>query len=304
MRKIIIALAAIAAFTFVSCSKEEQQQIETPSNNEINLNITVGNLDGGADTKAIKKGWAAGDKINVYFDATDLRIAPHLILTYDGEKWTAGALNYSGSIPANGRLFYFYEGHNDLSKYETSSTPYLGVVFRPSLKKYVVNPKVWPTLTETAREQPLLYVHDEETPVNYSFDSESNTLTATLDSWKSMTKVQVVVTGLEKDNASNYALYLKGCNLADSYKSYSDRFDESGTRGGFTLGISNDDGVAFYLNKPSKDGWSNNYTFYLYDTTNQSEKFYDVGSKKISTGKNTVYGIKVDVSQFSPVDNS
>ena len=82
MKRIIIAFAAIAAaFSLVSCNKE---QIEAPST-ELKLNIKVANLDGSADTKAVKTGWVAGDKLNIWFDETNYT-NPDLVIKYDGSE--------------------------------------------------------------------------------------------------------------------------------------------------------------------------------------------------------------------------
>lgn len=99
MKRIIIAFAAIAAaFSLVSCNKE---QIEAPST-ELKLNIKVANLDGSADTKAVKTAWVAGDKLNIWFDETNYT-NPDLVIKYDGSEWKKDATaSVSGKEPAAG----------------------------------------------------------------------------------------------------------------------------------------------------------------------------------------------------------
>ena len=64
----IIIAAAFAAMLSASCSKS----IETPAapspGESIILYLSIAGFDGAGDTKAVKKGWVDGDKINLWFD--------------------------------------------------------------------------------------------------------------------------------------------------------------------------------------------------------------------------------------------
>lgn len=89
MKKVfsVLAAAAVAALGILSCSKEQMAET-TPSEEGIQLNITVAEFDGTADaeTKAVKKGWAKGDKLNIWYDE-NISQNPDLVIAYDGSKW-------------------------------------------------------------------------------------------------------------------------------------------------------------------------------------------------------------------------
>ena len=276
MKKIAIAFAAlIAAFGFSSCNKE---QIETPST-DIKLNIKVANLDDeSADTKAIKTDWANGDKINIWFDQTSYA-NPDLVLTFDGANWNAGTLNKTPN--ANGNLIVLYEGYNDWSKY-THTSDYL----YPTT--YDDSPFIY--------AQPIAYKNNGS--ISYTYDAGANTLTANLNSWSPLTKIQVVVTNLDPANASNYALketnmmrgvaYLGGSLIAYSNSSV----------GGYTLGVSNGDGVAFYFFGHNNGSDVANWTFTLKDYAAGTEKTYSVSDKALPTSSTRIKGVKLSAENF------
>ena len=125
MKRISIIIAsAFAAMLSASCSKS----IETPAapspGEGIILDLSIAGFDGAGDTKAVKTGWAAGDKLNLWFDnwnytAQANNPIPDLVITYDGSKWTAGALAAGRSLRPSGKFTVLYEGFNDLTKYDS-----------------------------------------------------------------------------------------------------------------------------------------------------------------------------------------
>ena len=93
------------------------------------LDLNILGFEGAGDTKAVKKGWVKGDKLNLWFDDWNYteqanNPTPDLVITYDGTKWTAGKLAAGRSLKSSGKFSVMYEGFNDLSKYKTSF--YLG----------------------------------------------------------------------------------------------------------------------------------------------------------------------------------
>ena len=121
----IIIAAALAAMLSASCSKS----IETPAapspGESIILDLNIAGFDGAGDTKAVKTGWAAGDKLNLWFDdwnytAQANNPIPDLVITYDGSKWDARALAAGRSLKPSGKFSVVYEGFNNLSGYMSS----------------------------------------------------------------------------------------------------------------------------------------------------------------------------------------
>ena len=112
----------MAAFFFASCNKEEIPVTEAvpeevqPAKPTIIFNITVGDFD--PETRAAKKNWVEGDKINIWFDGNRGR-TPDLILTRIDNQWVAGELREGVELIASGgRLAAVYESLNDLAQYK------------------------------------------------------------------------------------------------------------------------------------------------------------------------------------------
>ena len=86
MKKTVLFLGCIALFV-ASCNKIEN--VEEPvqdSSRHLKVNIKVNN----AETRSVKTGWAAGDKIYVAFDVCfQEEISSYLTLTYTGTSWTS-----------------------------------------------------------------------------------------------------------------------------------------------------------------------------------------------------------------------
>ncbi len=84
------------------------------------LDLDIAGFEGAGDTKAVKKGWVAGDKLNLWFDDWNYNErtnnpTPDLVITYDGSNWTAGELATGRSLKPSGKFSVLYEGGNDLS---------------------------------------------------------------------------------------------------------------------------------------------------------------------------------------------
>lgn len=274
MKKTILFIAAaFAAFCFTSCEKE---QMENPSEG-IRFNITVGSLDG-ADTKAVKTSWTEGDRLNIWFDETNYA-APDLVLTYDGTKWAAGEL---GKTPnASGRLIVLYEGYNDWSKYSHTSA-YMNPrtdAFAGAVNGY-------------AYAQHMAFTNDSAIAYTY----ESNTLTANLNSWKSLTQIQVVISGLDSSKASSYALKEQNMSRGVVYFSSASITTSMTTMKGCTLGIPNEDGVAFYFTGSHYNPSSR--TFTLLDLATMQEATYSVTGKTLDISTSKMACVKIAASKF------
>ncbi len=77
---------AAGALMAASCNKTDNP---APQEEGIKLNLTI--AGSGADTKAAKKAWAAGDKLNIWFGAlAGEQTVADLIITYNGSEWQAG----------------------------------------------------------------------------------------------------------------------------------------------------------------------------------------------------------------------
>lgn len=280
MKKIIIAFAALAAaFSLVSCSKEQAEATST----DLKLNITVSNIDGGTDTKAIKTGWKAGDKLNIWFDETD-HTNPDLVIKYDGTEWKKDATAaVTGKKPAaNGTLVVLYEGNNDWNSY-THTSDYM----YPKTEAYAGAKSGY------VFAQPIAIKNGEGITYTYS----SNTLTANLNKWECITRLQVVVTGLDSSKAANYALkeqnMYRGTVYFDPGKTKITSSSESTNP---TLGVPNEDGVAFCFTRSYYNPSNRNFT--LIDLSTMQEKTYSISGVSAETSTTKIVGIKIAASKF------
>ena len=252
MKKIFTFLAAAAALlaAAASCNKIENDGPETQG---IRIHVNVADYD--AATKAVKTGWAAGDKINVWFDGVSVQ-TPHLVLTYNGSAWSAGALDPTAAAAlktdGTGTFKYLYEGGNDISAYT------FNFGFQYSFPYGTIGTKDF--------FAPALTLCSPDTDPNYTYDGTD--LTLNLSDWCFITNAQVVVTGLT-GSPEDWYLSVKSGSAEDWY-SIQDFRNSSGTPG-FTYGNSgsettatrgttNADGVAFYLRLKSSEFYNVNIT--------------------------------------------
>mgnify|MGYP004537409899 FL=1 len=310
MKRISIIIAsALAAMLSASCSKS----IETPAapspGESIILDLSIAGFDGAGDTKAVKTGWAAGDKLNLWFDdwnytAQANNPIPDLVITYDGSKWTAGALAAGRSLKPSGKFSVVYEGYNDLTKYNSK---FLNGGQQYQASYAVVN-------GARAYQCNIVYF---KTSLDYTY--ADNKLTATISDWETYTGVKILVKGLNPAEAANYGLraeYFEGgtgntlLNMSGfsidptyaSYTYYPTVRRVSGNNGGCVLGVPDADGVAFYY--VGANFTSATVEFRLFKKNATSGNFDEAAKAPKFTGKTletdgkSIKGIVIDKSKF------
>ncbi|MDO5446390.1 MAG: hypothetical protein Q4F34_01250, partial [Prevotellaceae bacterium] len=274
----------------------------------------VANLGGNSGTRAAKTGWEEGDKINIWFDDLDVisLVGDHigraeLTLTYNGTSWDAAFDEYYAKHPqgllytlddshAPRILSCFYEGGNSIEDY-------YAVVDNEKVNNYTSQPiyKFYPPTKNDVPITPLMCAADH---VDYTFDGE--TISATIDGWMMLTKVQVVVSGLNKDNASNYTLScdhmynipyaqkIHAVVLQNAEYGWFEFYpDDDENLGKPTCGVSNADGVAFcFCDVEDPDG---PFTFTLND--GESEKTFTAYTG-VETFDEKVKFIKIAAKNF------
>ena len=244
----IIIAAALAAMLSASCSKS----IETPAapspGEGIILDLSIAGFDGAGDTKAVKKGWAAGDKLNLWFDdwnytARANNPTPDLVITYDGTKWDARALAAGRSLKPSGKLRALYEGYNDLTKYVSK--------FSSGSQDFALPYEI----VAGQRATPNRVMCASHGDVSYTYTG--NKLTATIAKWEMYSAFKVLVKGLASAAAGDYALQVKNVTT-DKYFGNGGGFFlmpgsdcvfsgcMSGNSDGTVIGVPDADGVAFY----------------------------------------------------------
>lgn len=292
MKKIILAFAAIAAaFCLASCNKA---QVEAPSTG-LKLNITVAEM-GGAATKAVKTGWVAGDKINIWYD-TNVTAKPDLVIAYNGTIWSPDeSATVSGAVPsASGNLKAVYVcGKSLASDFSTRdltsvfSCPYLMFDVKTSTVNKVDN-------VNYAYPTPLISLGTG----TYSYDEV--TLTATIGGWKfdKVNNCQIVITNLPE---GQWALRCDKLMPRTSIDITEAEFASSNHNpNDYTCAVDNEEGKAFYLYTFSE---GSNYVFELYNLDNSNKYSYDVTpapEKALDRTGNKLNAIKIDFSQFTAI---
>ena len=305
----IIIAAALAAMLSASCSKS----IETPAapspGESIILDLNIAGFDGAGDTKAVKAGWAAGDKLNLWFDDWNYtekadNPIPDLVITYDGAKWTARALAAGRSLKSSGKFLAVYEGFNNLSGYRHEY--YNGAVwFYPDYEKLSSELDYAGTYFRQ-----LSYF---KTGVAYAYDG--NKLTATIADWETYSAFKVLVKGLEPAKARDYILqtvdvttpgtakYLSSGGALVIRHHYSCPTFGNGSANdyGYQGGVPDADGVAFYY-------WdckfnSADIEFRLFErgadgTFAKPGKTAKFTGKTLVTDGKSVKGVAIDKSKF------
>ena len=265
MKKVIFMMAALVCAALTSCTSDEFTE-QAMNNKDIKFNISVADLTSG--TRAMKTNWAAGDKLNVWF-MFDQQQEPDLVMTYDGTKWEAGTLrsgitaeDLADAVGDYSNYTYcYYEGFNDLSQYSyKEKTNHNDGQFSHTT-----------TLNGTTYSQlPMVLVGGS----SYTFDEGTNTLSTSLgkgdadlsiDGWKYITNLQVVITDLTGDPGK----YTLSCDQFNSPAYFDLGFvgDILNTQH-VVAGVSNADGVAFNFWLP--DAGATDPTFTLTDYTDES----------------------------------
>ena len=307
MKKEYILGFVAALAVIVSCSKEPSATSELNNAEKIKLNIILSAPEyDGASTKAAKKGWVAGDKLNCWFTNNDWNHnMPDLVITFDGEKWTAGSLRDGATLlSSGGKMLLAYEGYNDLSSYSYSYST------TPEYKPGTVGVSYGPYCV------PLTFFSNPNYGVSYTYSE--NTLTATVTQWKYSTKFKVLIKnddGNMNNLASNYSLqvhndtknsYIQSFGLFSLSRRSNTWWELGSTSGnpygeGTTGGVQEADGIAFYYTGFSCS--AANITFTLNEYTGSSKTStltYTVTGKTISAFQNDrCLGVSLNYSSFN-----
>ena len=307
MKRISIIIAsALAAMLSASCSKS----IETPAapspGESIILDLNIAGFDGAGDTKAMKTGWAAGDKLNLWFDDWNYteqadNPTPDLVITYDGTKWDARALAAGRSLKPIGKFSVLYEGRNDLSKYRS---------YWSSGSQTFEFPYLW---VDGIGNTSYSYMICRKGNVGYTYSG--NKLTATIADWYTLSAFKVLVKGLDHAAASDYVLQTVDVTTPGAEKC-------PGTFGGFGVvprsaspellsiagnynggvgGVPDADGVAFYYQSCNFSTATVEFRLFKKDAggsfvrTAKTPKF--TGKTLVTDGK-SIKGIVIDKSKF------
>ena len=303
----IIAVTAIAALLSASCNKSIETPMVPAPQGSIILDLDIAGFEGAGDTKAVKNGWAAGDKLNLWFDdwnytEQENNPTPDLVITYDGAKWTAGKLAAGRSLKSSGKFSVLYEGFNDLTKYESKFSSGGQVYKAPS-------ERISGTI---ARQNNIVYFKNS---IDYNY--ADNKLTATISDWDTYSGVKILVKGLKPAEAANYGLCAKnttageyldeigGLSIDPKYISsvyYPKVFSLSGNYRGCVLGVPDVDGVAFYYRKA--DFTNAEIEFRLFTKNAASGNFEEATKAAKFTGKTLktdgkkIFGIVINKSNF------
>ena len=303
MKKIIYLFAAAATLLAASCNKiETTEQKITPD--AIQLNIKVANLTDTPDTKAAKTGWVSGDKINIWFDAWNLKEKaenhiPDMVITYNGSVWKVSSQvsGLSARLKANGKLTALFEGFNDLSQYTYDYDR--GEWFYPA--------NVNLALAEGRRVYNSPMVAYAE---GLSYSYSNGTITANLDNWNFNTMFKVL---LKNDNsklihsAEKYYLQVKNITTGE-YAGAKGAIvvtpgsvnpnigDGSPNYKGFAAGVQEADGIAFYYTGLSANNADIQFT--LYNGQDATITTYTATGKTVTPDTKKCTYVAINYSKF------
>ena len=306
----IITVAAIAALLSASCNKSIETPMVPAPQGSIILDLNIAGFEGTGDTKALKNGWADGDKLNLWFDDWNTKKVnnptPDLVITYDGSKWTAGELAAGRSLRPSGKFSVMYEGSNNLSEY-TPSLLFDSQSFRPHKESYA---------GVSVYFMPLVCVCDgiNYNGINYTY--ADNKLSATISGWKTYTPLKVSVKGLNPEDAKRYILQVADVttpgaemypdciggiviDISDFCPTFS--LVVSGSSNGYIGGVPDADGVAFYYNSCNFANADIEFRLFKknaggkFEKTAKAPKF--TGKDLVTDDKKTI-GIVIDKSKF------
>ena len=304
MKKTILlaGFALIAAFS--SCNKSEMPEAATTDG--IKLNITVADMS--PETKAVKKGWENGDRLNLYFEgwnesatSDNYQKEPDMILKYDGSKWQieSQVASLSSRLKSTGGKFTaLWESGNDLIGYRLKWYDH-AVWYQHSY-----NRNQYTSYNDTYHSP--MVVHSAG--VEYTFDG--STLTANISDWIFDTKFKVLVktedTGL-KGKANDLVLQVKvgetgyanpkGAIVVN--RDYIMFLLSNGSSNyiGMQGAVAESDGLAFYYVYCDATA-SDTIIFSLIDTTDGTTKTYSVSGKTLDSNSYTFKAISIDYSKF------
>ena len=304
MKKTIILAGFALMAAFSSCNKSEMPEAATTDG--IKLNITVADLS--PETKAVKKGWENGDRLNLYFEgwnesatSDNYQKEPDMILKYDGSKWQieSQVASLSSRLKSTGGKFTaLWESGNDLMGYRLKWYDH-AVWYQHSY-----NRNQYTSYNDTYHSP--MVVHSAG--VEYTFDG--STLTANISDWIFDTKFKVLVktedTGL-KGKANDLVLQVKvgetgyanpkGAIVVN--RDYIMFLLSNGSSNyiGMQGAVAESDGLAFYYVYCDATA-SDTIIFSLIDTTDGTTKTYSVSGKTLDSNSYTFKAISIDYSKF------
>ena len=307
MKKTIILAGFALMAAFSSCNKSEMPEAATTDG--IKLNITVADLS--PETKAVKKGWENGDKLNLYFEgwnesatSDNYQKEPDMILKYDGSKWQIESQveSLSSRLKSTGGKFTaLWESGNDLIGYRLKWYDH-AVWYQHSY-----NRNQYTSYNDTYHSP--MVVHSAG--VEYTFDG--STLTTNISDWIFDTKFKVLVktedTGL-KGKANDLVLQVKvgetgyanpkGAIVVN--RDYIMFLLSNGSSNyiGMQGAVAESDGLAFYYVYCDATA-SDTIIFSLIDTTDGTTKTYSVSGKTLDSNSYTFKAISIDYSKFKEV---
>ena len=307
MKKTIILAGFALMAAFSSCNKSEMPEAATTDG--IKLNITVADLS--PETKAVKKGWENGDRLNLYFEgwnesatSDNYQKEPDMILKYDGSKWQTESqvASLSSRLKSTGGKFTaLWESGNDLIGYRLKWYDH-AVWYQHSY-----NRNQYTSYNDTYHSP--MVVHSAG--VEYTFDG--STLTANISDWIFDTKFKVLVktedTGL-KGKANDLVLQVKvgetgyanpkGAIVVN--RDYIMFLLSNGSSNyiGMQGAVAESDGLAFYYVYCDATA-SDTIIFSLIDTTDGTTKTYSVSGKTLDSNSYTFKAISIDYSKFEAV---
>lgn len=290
MKKIYSLLfAAAVLIAAASCTKNEINPTEN-DNSPVKVNINVASF--GPDSKALKSGWEAGDKIHVYLEDASTYV-PDFDLTYDGTKWTASELSSEvvARLATSGTLRGFWESSNSCME-------------QPSWDKYGYYID-FPGSDNKSSTGQIQYIVADFSAVSYTFDG--STLTANINAWRFRANIQIVVTGISF-SPGQYTLYSEWIDNFSSIDVHEGSapyscfvgYNATGSDGGRIGGISNDDGVAFVGGLSYNLTAGNSVTIYLVDnSTSTTYSFTKTATSDVGNDGTKITGIKIPFSKFT-----
>lgn len=304
MKKIALLFSAALLMLAASCTNQE---IVSDEAQPLKLNITVADL-GGPDTKAAKKDWVAGDKLNLWFDDNDVQHTdPDLVITYSGTEWEASSLRSGVSLKANGAFSVVYESTNNLASF-TSSLYSEDYYFNPPRATFSNRDFV---LYDQCFCRPLII-----TARSIAYSYSSNTLSATISTWDVCSHFKVLIKDVPSGlTAADYilkvyndtnrwtAIACSGFSLktGSSFPDVSGNI--SGNNNGFAGGVEEPDGIAFYYGgfwcyNPMESPADCDITFTLYEG-DSAQKTYTVSGKRFDPNFQYCYNVSLKYSSFN-----
>ena len=300
MKKYMLFLATVLTTAALSCQKTETPATDGDS---IRFDFNIASFEPG--TKAVKSGWANGDKLNLWFDGNGAnQTVPDLILTYNGSQWVAGALRsgVQANLKANGKVTLVYEGYNDVG-----TTHYTYNWYSDREWFYPEKYDGYQHTGGPLYASPLVVYAEKQ-----SYTYTSNTVTATISGWKFQTCFKVLVkndnsmmTAQAKDyclqvkDADNSYAVAKGAWLVLPKSDETEIVYGNANDNGWARGVQEADGIAFYYKSFSTTGKDVSFELYKYDSTSSLIKHYTATSKTIAANVETkCIGLALNYSQF------